>query len=503
VIPLFTPQQVRLFDERTIAAGTPSLALMERAAGHLARAVLATGRRRYGLKVLVLCGKGNNGGDGLAAARRLLAAGCDARVHLVGGDSGLSDDATEQLRRLRAVGGRQMRRLAMDQADVVVDCLLGTGSSGDLREPIASVVVQLNAERRVRPGLRVVACDLPTGVDADTGEVAGEAVRADTTVTLGAGKRGLWLWPARAHCGDIRVADIGITDDEDMPAAEVLEHRDAAAVLAPFAPDVDKRGRGVVMIVAGSAGMAGAAIMAARGALAMGAGLLTVATSAAVRDAVAPTVPEALTVGFDDDDPDAAFEQIAKRLDGVDALAVGPGMGHEPASVALVRRLVADAGARLVLDADGLNAFRGDGDALAEREARDLVCTPHAREYARLLGSDPDDVWPTRVDGARQAARRWDATIVVKGPGTVVAAPDRTWVNATGDAALATGGSGDVLTGMLAAVLAGGRRDHDVAATVHVHGLAGELAGRRLTPRAVSALDIAAAVPRALQEIAA
>jgi ADP-dependent NAD(P)H-hydrate dehydratase / NAD(P)H-hydrate epimerase len=506
VIGLYRPEQVRAMDERTIAAGTPSLTLMERAAGHLARAVRTAGGRTYGLRVLVVCGKGNNGGDGIAAARRLRAAGADARVHLLAGDTELSTDAAEQLRRYRAAGGREVTSLsAWGNVDVVVDCLLGTGSSGPLRGPYAAAVATIN--ELGSGGATVVACDLPTGVDADTGQVDGAAVRADLTVSLGAHKRGLWLSPARQCCGELMVADIGIirageVAEPDTPAAAVLSDADIREILPQTGPGADKRGRGVILVLAGSPGMSGAPTMVARGALATGVGLLTVATSQRVRDIVAPTVPEALTLGLPDDDPDAAFALVAERAQEVDVLAIGPGLGHDDAVAALVRRLVREVDAPIVLDADGLNVYRGDGDALADHATAQLVCTPHAREFARLLGKDADDVWPNRIVTVAEAARRWRATVVAKGPGTIIESPaGRTWINATGTSALATGGTGDVLTGMIASALASGAQPAAVAAAVHVHGLAGQIAAARGTPRSVSAMDVAAAIPAALASL--
>lgn len=502
MIPLYTPSHVREMDERTIAGGTPSLELMERAAGQVVRAILTVAPRRYGLRVLVLCGKGNNAGDGIAVARRLLALGADARIHLVEGVEGLSADAQTQLRRYRDQRGRKVIDPDFAGADVIVDCLLGTGASGPAREPIAGCIRRLNDARSRGEAGVVVACDLPSGVDADTGQVLGEAVRADATVVLGAGKRGLALWPARGHCGSLQIADIGIADSAPEPDALSLEGADVAAALQPGAPDVDKRGRGVVVLLAGSPGMAGAAIMAARGALAMGTGLLTVATSAAIRDVVAPAVPEAMTLGLPDDDADAAFSALVERLEGANVLAMGPGLGHGQAAAALVQRLVREVDLPIALDADGLNAYRGKGDALADRAGGELVCTPHAREFARMLGRKVEDVWPDRITTGPEAASRWNATVVLKGPGTLIASPrSAPRINTTGSAALATGGTGDVLTGMLAAALPTGRGPDVVAATVHVHGLAGELAAQQLSARSVAALDVAAAVPGVLRDL--
>lgn len=502
MIPLYTPAQVRGMDERAFARGVASLALMERAAGHLARAVLAAGGRGYGLRVGVLAGTGNNGGDGLAAARRLVDAGAWPQVCIVGDADRLSSDAAAQLDRWRALGGRVTDRPeeALAGADVVVDCLLGTGARGAPRQPYASAVDDLNAARA--RGAAVVACDTPTGVDADTGAVPGGAVDADVTVTLGADKRGLQVWPGRGHAGRIVVGDLGICQADDEPAAHVLEPADVAALVPPPDPRAHKRSRGVVTVLAGGPGMSGAPTLVARGAMAAGAGLVTVATPASVRDLVAPTVPEAVTLALPDDDPDAALTRLVEQLSAADVLALGPGLGVAEPTRTLVRRLVAEAGVPIVCDADGLNAFRHEGAALADHAAP-LVLTPHERELTRLLGPEaPSDFWQRRVTTAPETAAAWDVTLVAKGPGSLTAAPDgRVWVNPTGGPALATAGTGDVLTGMTAALMARRAAPESVAAAVYLQGLAGDLAAADKAVRSVTALDVAAAVPAALRAV--
>lgn len=508
-IALFTPAQVRAMDTRAFERGVTPLALMERAAGHLARGIIGAGGRGYGLPVGILAGRGNNGGDGLAAARRLLDAGAAPRVCLVAGADDVSADAATQLAHYRAAGGRLVDSVgaALTGVRVAVDCLLGTGASGEPREPYRSAVAELNRTVRFARGMSVVACDVPTGVDADSGGVPGEAVRADLTVTLGAHKRGLHLWPARGRCGRLVLGDLGIVDDGDEPAAVVLEARDVARLLPALDPGAHKRTRGVVVVLAGSPGMTGAATLVARGAMAAGAGLVTVATSAEARAMIAPTVPEALTVDLADDAPDMAFERLVGALEGADALAVGPGLGHHEPAVRLVRQVVAEVGLPLVLDADGLNAFRHEGELLAHHAAPMLVTTPHAGEFARLLAGprggqasdEPRDLWARRVSLVPEKAGEWGTIIVAKGPGSMIGAPDgRVWVNPTGGAALATGGTGDVLTGMIATLVAQRPVPESVAVAVYLHGLAGELAAPR-AERSVTALDVAGAVPAALR----
>lgn len=501
-VPLYTPDQVRDADQRAFDRGVTPAALMEQAAGHLARGIVALAGHGYGLRVAVLAGKGNNGGDGVAAARRLRDAGAQAVVHLVGGEEGLGDQGRDQLRRWRATGGRVVDGLddvdaTLSRADVAVDCLLGTGASGAPRGAVGEAVAALG-----RVGRPTVACDLPTGVDADTGRVPGDAVRADLTVTLGAHKRGLWLWPARGHCGRLVLGDLGLDDDLADPVARALGAAEVGRIAPPSSPSSHKRSRGVVLVVAGSPDMSGAAGLVARGAMAAGAGLVTVATPSLARHLVAPTIPEAMTLAIDDDDPDAAFEKITGALGGVDTLAIGPGLGHDEKAVALVRRLVAEVDLPMVLDADGINAFRHEGAALTERKAGFVALTPHAKEFGRLVGASGHEVWASRVTRVPNAAAEWGVTIVAKGPGSMIAAPDgRVWINPTGDAALATGGTGDVLTGMTAALVAQRPEPESVAAAVWLHGAAGEAAGRRRTPRPVTALDVAAAVPDAWRRV--
>jgi ADP-dependent NAD(P)H-hydrate dehydratase / NAD(P)H-hydrate epimerase len=501
VIDLFLPADVQAMDRRAFARGVGEAALMERAAGHLVRGILAAAPRRYGLRVAILCGKGNNGGDGLAAARLLQAHGAQAAVHLV--DPELSGLPLRMLERWRAVGGRTApsAEVALRRADVAVDCLLGTGTSGAPRGLYADAVRALQAFDGP-----VVACDLPTGVDAATGQVHEPAVHAEATVTLGAHKLGLWVWPARGRVGALNLGEIGVVDGEAEVRGRVLEPGDVATLVpAPRRTD-HKRTRGVVVVLAGSPGMSGAATLVARGAMAAGAGLVMVGTAPLARHMVAPTIPEALTLDVPDDDPDAAFEVLAGRLEGADALAVGPGLGLAEPTQALVRRLVREVDVPLVLDADGLNAFRHDGDALADHAAPLLVVTPHTRELARLLGPDRQDaeVEAQRLAVVPDVARRWRAVVVSKGPGSLVAAHDGSlWVNPTGSSALATGGTGDVLTGMTAALVAQRPTAESVAAAVWLHGRAGEVAGERTHPRSVTALDVAAAVPTALRRLPA
>ncbi len=463
--PSLHPHQVPLLDAASAAAGDRAAVeagatwdgLMRRAAGALARGVADVVPRTYGRRVVLVVGPGNNGGDGWAAAPRLAARGMAVTVvSMVDLDAELSDAAAGHRAAWRHRGGRVDVGLGaldatLDRADVVVDCLLGTGATGAPRGEFGDAVEAIGRARAA--GAVVVACDVPTGVDADTGEVHDPVVSADRTVTFGARKRGLLLAPASWHAGEVVVGDLGPDYPTDSRWAALTA---AGATPRPLPPDADKVARGRVLVVAGSVGTAGAAILCTRAALGAGGGLVTLATPAHIQRVVAPVVPAAMTVRLSHAGEHVSVDAVEDLPDvaGFDAVVVGPGLGPVDGTRAVVDHLLAHA-RRVVLDADAINVFRDDPDALREH-AGDLVVTPHERELARLGGGeDGPDAWRHRSQRVPELAAAMRATIVAKGPGTLVAAPDgRVWVTPLGGPELGTGGSGDVLAGLLGAVSA-------------------------------------------------
>lgn len=431
-VPLLDAAAARRGDEAAVAAGDTWTGLMGRAAGHLARGVHDLAGRGYGLRVAVLVGKGDNGGDGWAAAPRLQAAGAQVRVVAVDGRDTDVSEATGAFRTAWLGGGgwtadgTDHLEAVLAWCDLAVDALLGTGSRGAPRGPAAAAVRALVAA--ADRGIPVVACDVPSGVGADDGAVASVAVRADVTVTFGARKRGLVLHPGAAHAGRVVVGDLGPGYDPGPAAWGALTP--AGARPPVLVPDADKRARGVVLAVAGAVGTAGAAVLTGTGALRAGAGLVTVAVPDAVRVEVAGRSDAGLMVRGLTGDRDGAIAgpDELPDLDGIDAVVAGPGLGHGAGAAAAVAHLRASA-RRLVLDADALNVHRDRPDHLTEH-AGELVLTPHERELARIGGGDDGpDAWAQRATRVPELARRYDATIVAKGPGTLVAAPDgRVWV---------------------------------------------------------------------------
>lgn len=509
-VPLLDAAGARAGDAAAVEAGDTSAALMDRAAGHLARGIVAAGGHGYGLRVAVLVGKGNNGGDGWAAACRLREHGASAWIVAVDGhDVEVSDEAAANRAAWIDGGGRTSDGLAdLDTAlawcDVAVDALLGTGTRGAPRGSAGAGVAALRGAHAT--GTTVVACDIPSGVAADDGAAAPDAaVIADVTVTFGGVKRGLLLHPGAAHAGRILVGDLGPRYDPGETTWDVLTPVGAAP--ARFDAATDKRGRGTALVVAGASGTSGAAALAATGALHAGAGLVTAAVPAPARaDVAAGTDPGVMVRALPADEQGAvaaAAVHALPNLDAVDVVVAGPGLGHGSGAAAVVAALRRDA-RRLVLDADALNVHRDAPEALAEHRG-ELVLTPHERELARIGGgSDGHDAWMHRVERVPDLARSFDATIVVKGPGTMVVAPDgRVWVCPLGGPELGSGGTGDALAGIIGAAIA---TTDDVplavAQAVWWHAAAGEAAGRRAARRA-TATGLLGELPTVLADLSA
>lgn len=493
--PLLSPTQMAAADQAAIGAGTPGAVLMDRAGRAVARAAVRLAGGRYGRKAVVVCGKGNNGGDGFVAARALARSGLGARCLVVYDPAATTGDPAAHLARMEAAGVRPepFTPAALDGVDVVVDAVFGTGFRGMAEgRPGESLAVLATCEAPV------VAVDIPSGVDGTTGAVEGPAVRATVTVAMGAEKLGTALAPGASFAGRVEVADIGIAVSE--AAARLAGRADAAAVLPRRSPDSHKRSAGAVAILGGSAGMSGAVVLAARAAVRAGAGYATVGVTHSVDEAVSALLPEVLsqTVVAGDVLGPEALDGFASVLQRATSLALGPGLGQGEEQRALVTQALGAVDLPVVLDADGLNVLAGHSGVLERRDGP-LVVTPHPAEMARLLGLSVKEVQADRLRTAQTAAERLGCVVLLKGYRTVIADPDgRAVVNPTGGAELASAGTGDVLTGIVAALLAAGLRPFEAAwAAAYLHGVAGEI-GATDGPVGVLAWDVAEALPRAL-----
>ncbi len=487
---ILTSEQMREADRRTTEdIGIPSIVLMENAGRQVVAAVEAMFADVTELHVAVLCGRGNNGGDGFVVARTLLQRGVEVSTFLVGDVGQVRGDARINLEVLGHLG-HTIVEISDSQAwelhfseirgcDMLIDALFGTGLSTPLAGLLETIVADINAS-----DLPVVAVDLPSGLSADSAEPIGPHIDATMTVTLGAPKLPLVLPPGEAHCGDVVIADIGIPEAAieavDGPYLELVTRDLVRPLIEPRPADSHKGDYGHVLVVAGGRGKSGAAHLSAMGALKSGAGLVTVATPKSCQPIVAAMAPEYMTEPLDEG-PDGgiafdALEHVLTRQ--ADVMAVGPGLGSAPGTVAFVRGLLERAGVPLVLDADALNAFADTPELLVGPEGRDVIITPHPGELARLVGVTTADVQANRIQVAQGFAETHQLYVVLKGHRTIVATPDgRVFVNPTGNPGMATGGMGDLLTGMVAAWLAQ-LLDAEAACklAVYLHGLAGDLA---------------------------
>lgn len=518
-LPVVTTAQAREADRRTIELGTPGLELMERAGRGIAAEILGPLRAQAVRGVTVVSGRGNNGGDGFVVARLLAEAGIGVAVKLIGSRERVAGDARASLERWIAAGGRvddlgevgDPLALAGEfrRSGVVVDAIFGTGLNARVEGPAARAVAAIRAAREPSASLAgrgcspaVLAVDLPSGLDGDTGEPWGTAVSADATVTLGGTKVGLLLPAARPFVGRLVEVDIGLAPDALAPITP-LARAATAAMAASLLPrrrvSGHKGSHGHVLVVAGSPGKAGAAALAGRGAIRAGAGLVTVATPAPVRDLVAGLLPEAMTEGWPT--PGGAWADL---LSGRDAVVCGPGLGRGPEAVAAARALAAQVVLPLVIDADGLNALAGAAELLGPASGP-RVLTPHPGEMSRLVGRPVPEIQGDRLGSARDLAARSGAVVVLKGAGTVVAAPDgRACVNTTGGPILGTGGTGDVLAGLLGALLGQGLDPFSASRLgVFLHGLAGDRIAERIGPAGLLASELADEIPLARSAVAA
>lgn len=512
---LVTAAEMRAADSYTIEElGIPSIVLMEEAGRQVADLCLRLLQERQGRgRAFVWAGRGNNGGDGFVVARRLGLAGYHTEVFLVCPDPDQIEGPARQnldiLRRLniavnQAWSEEEIKAAAKVAAsgDIQVDALLGTGTRGAVTGSLADAILAMN-----RAGVPIVAIDLPSGLNADTGEVVGPAVQACYTVTIGKAKAGLVTYPGAEYVGKLQVADIGIPAeayDFRGPEAVFVETADVTPMLPVWQPATHKGERGRVFVAGGSPGLTGAACLASQAALRAGAGLVTLGVPESLHylmeikltEVMTASLPEAenLTLAF------GAAGAILERAGRSDALAIGPGLGQGEELPRLLAQVVRETPVPTVIDADGLNALVGQTHILSTTGAP-IILTPHPGELARLCESTVAEVQAHRLPLAQELAREWGVVLVLKGARTVVATPEgASYINSTGSPALATGGSGDVLTGIIVGLLAQGLTTKEAAvAGTFVHGLTADVAARHVGGgRGIVADDLIRSLPAAL-----
>jgi hydroxyethylthiazole kinase-like uncharacterized protein yjeF len=520
-----TAAEMREVDRLTTERyGIPSLQLMEAAGKHVSDAVLRHFSSALPQRVTILCGKGNNGGDGLVAARHLRAAGIDPRVCLFGASQDMRGEVGTNLARfleaknsvlaIKQEADWQRAWPAIAQSEVIVDALLGTGLRGAATGLLAQAIEDINHlssyATAPRPAL-ILAVDTPSGLPSDGRRGEGPILRAHRTVTFTAPKVGQLLSPEADAVGALEVCDIGspsgLVEEIGQGKLRWAGHDEFSQLPLVRSVKSHKGTFGHVLLVAGSLGKSGAAILAGGGALRAGAGLVTMATPDIVLPQVAAGQPEYMTESLESTDEGTIafrslernrFEEISK---GKTVLGIGPGLGKHSETQKFIRTLVCETSLPTILDADGLNAFAGSGDLFRGRQSKFLALTPHPGEMGRLLGISTLAIQTDRLAMALDAARRWNAHFVLKGYHSIVASPDgETFVSTAGNAGLAKGGTGDVLTGILAALIAQFGLDDGarvLSLGVYLHGLAAELASRGTDVSGLLAGEVADAVPHA------
>ena len=511
MLPVFTAAEMRALDARAIRElGIPGPRLMDNAGTGAAALIARWLAPIRGKAVVVVCGKGNNGGDGFVVARRLKARGAAVRVFLVGRRAEVRGDAADALGRWRGrveeVEEPSGLARALGGADVIVDALLGTGVSGAARGPVAAAIEAIN--RAGAGGVPVVALDLPSGLDSDRGALLGPTVKAWRTVTFAGLKRSLLLAPAAAQAGVVDIADIGVPAEETRRGITTwrLEATDVRGSFPPRDRDAHKGRFGHLLVVAGSLGKTGAAVLAGRAALRSGVGLCTIAVPASQQPIVAAQAPEYMTEALPETVAQSlslkARDRIVELARRMDAVALGPGLSLDPEAQELVRGLIRELPRPMVVDADALSALAGHLDLLRQA-AGPRALTPHPGEMARMLGTTIEAVQADRIEVTRTFAREHGVAIALKGAGTVIAGPDgHVAINPTGNPGMAKGGSGDVLTGIVGALLA---REIEPAGALragcYVHGLAADVAGRDRGEYGMLASDIIESLPAALRAL--
>ncbi len=514
MLPLFTAEEVRGLDRRATAdlgiAGTTLMENAGRGAAEEIKALLDDMKAPRNARVAVVCGKGGNGGDGLVVARWLKKWGARPEVLLAFPEREIAGDAGEMLRALKQTGLRpwlvedeDAAAEALARSEIVVDALLGTGARGAPEGRVARLIELINAS-----GRPVVALDIPSGVPADGGAPAGPAVQADLTPTFAGWKRGLVTGPGADLAGEVVVVSIGVPEAEAARGVTtfVLEARDVARHFPPRPRDAHKGTYGHLLIVAGSRGKTGAAALAAMAAMRSGAGLVTVATPASQQPIVAGLALETMTEAL----PETAAHTLAAKSGEIvaelaarrDAVALGPGIGLDEETQAVVLGLVGTLARPMAVDADALSALAGHLDLLRGAPAPRCL-TPHPGEMARMLGVSTEEIQRDRIAAARAFATRHRVHLVLKGAWSVLGDPDgRVFLNPTGNPGMASGGTGDVLTGILGAFLARGLAPGDaLQSAVYLHGLAGDVAAEQAGEESLVARDVIEALPAAFRRL--
>ena len=509
-----TAQEMNNIDRRTREEyGIPTILLMENAAAGITRIVEDMLGSVKGKRVTIVAGKGNNGGDGLAAARQLYNRGADVSVYLLSEPASLTGETALNLNIALKIGidvyskgnyDLKTLRSALNHSQVIIDAMIGTGLSSTVKEEYREVIGLINNSRG-----SVLAVDIPTGINSDTGEVMGAAVKATATVTFAIPKRGHLLYPGCEFSGKLHVVGISIpmsAIEKESIYLHLLTEDDMRGIIPQRKIDSHKGSNGHVLVIAGSIGKGGAAAMTALSCLRTGAGLITLAVPASVQPIVAERLTEVMTCPLAETDEktiaNSASATILELSKDKDVIAIGPGLTTQKETASIVRRLIKEIPTPIVIDADAINALVDNLGILKDRRAPSIL-TPHPGEMGRLIGKSPADVQKDRIGTAREFATEHSVYLVLKGAHTVIAEPSGgVYISPTGNPGMATAGTGDALTGIIAGLIAQGVDvSPAVRLGVYLHGLAGDIAAKEVGMVGMLAGDLIARIPAAIKHL--
>jgi NAD(P)H-hydrate epimerase len=505
---IVTSGEMREIDKATIDSGIPGRILMENAGRGAVQVLLNrfpdAGSKRIG----ILTGRGNNGGDGFVMARHLSQKGIDVIVYLLSEASAVKGDALANLELLYRFGipaveipdrkAFEANKNFMRNRDMWVDAIFGTGLNSDIKGYISDIIMFINSLQKP-----VVAVDIPSGINSDTGQICGEAVKSSVTVTFGYAKAGHYIYPGAEYSGRVETVDIGIPPiiaGKIAPKQYLLDDRTVSSYLKPRAGDSHKGTAGHLFIVAGSPGKTGAAAMTAMAAMRSGAGLVTVGVPKSLNPAIEPMILEAMTCPLPENTEgflsELSFDAIIHNLVGKKCLAIGPGLGTDSSTKKLVTKLLRSSHLPVILDADALNLLAGE-TRLLKKLGIPVILTPHPGEMSRLTGKKISEIQEGRIACAREFAVEFNLHLVLKGAGTVIAHPDGSlFINPTGNSGMASGGMGDILTGIIAGFVAQGYPAEEAARiAVYLHGTAGDRLAESMGPFGFLASDILNSIP--------
>jgi len=505
---IVTAGEMREMDKATIEFGLPGRILMENAGRGAAHILLERFPGIGAKKIGVLAGRGNNGGDGFVVARGLAQKSIDVKVYLLSRASLVKGDALANLKLLYPLEVPVIEipdsktfldnRISMRHRDLWVDAIFGTGLKSDIEGYLKDVIIFLNSLKK-----SVMAVDIPSGIDSDTGRVCGEAIRSSVTATFGYAKAGHYLYPGAGYSGKIEIIDIGIPPliaDRIAPKQHLLGDEIISSYLEPREKDAHKGTTGHLFIVAGSPGKTGAAAMTAMAAMRAGAGLVTIGVPKSLNPIIEQMTLEAMTCPLPENTEgflsESSFEAIMHNLAGKKCLAIGPGLGTDPSTKKLVVKILRGSSLPVILDADGLNLLAGETGLLKKLKVP-VILTPHPGEMARLTGKNISQIQEDRISCTRDFAQEFNVHLVLKGAGTVIAHPDGSiFINPTGNPGMASGGMGDILTGIIAGFIAQGYTAEVAVRTgVYIHGAAGDDLAKSMGPFGFLASDVLKSIP--------